>query len=153
MKKRKKKKDSNEITAVGAVAPSGHDRLTISSSQPHKRNRSMAKKKLKIKEKRNLEQAIRKEIRSSIFNELINEVSTNKEKAKNIIQIHDSINNQMNDSFANAKKFLMDAMKNDNASFVFNLRRVKTELNLIRRLMDDMEEVANRLYKSNKENL
>jgi len=150
---KKKKTDNNEITSVGAIAPSGHNRLQIKSGQPkkEKRNRSMAKRKLKIKE--NLESSIRSEIRSVIIDELISEAQTNKDKAKNVINIHDSINNQMNDSFANVKKFLMDALKNDNDSFVFNLRRVKAELKLIRRLIDDMEEVTNKLYHSNKNNL
>ena len=113
-------------------------------AKPFKENGSRSK---------NVNEAVDKLIKESIVKVLL-EQSPNDERMAYIIRLFEGISKNLNVSLGYTRMFILDALKMDVATGAakLNAQRASTELNHIRKMINDLDSLIAQIYKVNQEN-
>lgn len=155
-------KDKLEISAVGAVAPSGHSPLGTYSREDPKTKKTRKKRRLsnkgkagknqphefkqmenkKIKKKVN----IRETIRDMVFDMVLSENSNPQSISEWAAKVYSSLSTKMGLHLTYSKLFISDAMKfEDPEIFKMNMNRVKLEVKKMNELVQDINSLVAKL--------
>ena len=113
-------------------------------AKPFKENGSRSK---------NVNEAVDKLIKESIVKVLL-EQSPNDERMAYIIRLFEGISKNLNVSLGYTRMFILDALKMEVATGAakLNAQRASTELNHIRKMINDLDSLISQIYKVNQEN-
>ena len=143
-------KTTKEVSVVGGV--SGFvTPLPITSKQKKRKRMAKARKKRKVPYTQVDEQS-HKIIRDTIFSVLLNEAKS-EDKISYIMSLFEGIGKQMGVSMGYTKTFITDGLKMGELDQAKKLsfRRAKTELNHVKRLIDDLDVLIEQIHEiSNK---
>ena len=119
-----------------------------------KENGKMKKKSaIKNKKAKTIDEAADKMIREMIV-KVITEQATDDDRMAYIIKLFEGISKNLGISLSYTRMFILDALKMDSATggAKLNAQRATTELNHIRKMINDLESLITQIYKVNMEN-
>ncbi len=143
--------NKNEISVAGAVA--GYNAPL--SGAPIKKNMSKPfnkkKRKKMKKDKRKVPYDVMDEQSHEVVRDMIFKIileGKNDDRMNYTLSLFDGINKQLGTSMGYAKNFMTDGLKAGELDKAKNLsfRRSKTELKHVKRLIDDLDMLINKIY-------
>ncbi len=162
------KKVKREISATGGVAgfsgpisaPGNPTKKEIRRRKKQvdklvkvKENGKMKKSVKKTKKVESIDEAADKMIRDMIV-KVITEQAPDDDRMTYIIRLFEGISKNLNISLSYTRMFILDALKMDTATggAKLNAQRATTELNHIRKMINDLESLITQIYRVNMEN-
>ena len=118
-----------------------------------KENGKMKKSVKKTKKVESIDEAADKMIRDMIV-KVITEQAPDDDRMTYIIRLFEGISKNLNISLSYTRMFILDALKMDAATGAakLNAQRATTELNHIRKMINDLESLITQIYRVNMEN-
>ena len=118
-----------------------------------KENGKMKKSVKKTKKVESIDEAADKMIRDMIV-KVITEQAPDDDRMTYIISLFEGISKNLNISLSYTRMFILDALKMDAATGAakLNAQRATTELNHIRKMINDLESLITQIYRVNMEN-
>ena len=113
----------------------------------------MKKSVKKTKKVESIDEAADKMIRDMIV-KVITEQAPDDDRMTYIIRLFEGISKNLNISLSYTRMFILDALKMDSATggAKLNAQRATTELNHIRKMINDLESLITQIYRVNMEN-
>ena len=157
-------KQQKEVSTTGDVA--GYDgRLSaVGNPTPAEiRKRKKEKRKLLDKgkkkkaapfvkgEEKNIDERTHNMLRDTIFDILL-EQGASEERVNYVIRLFEGLSKNLNTSLAYARMFILDSLKMDviTGGVDLNAKRAKTELNHVRKLVNDLDTLIEKIYMLNR---
>ena len=149
------KKVKKEVSTTGGVA--GYDGVIPAVGNPTEKEVNQWKKKRQGKSKdktyntKSVAEAADKLIKDTILKVLLEQPGN--ERMNYIIRLFEGISKNLNTSLGYARMFILDALKMDIATGAakLNAKRATAELNHIRKMIDDLESLLEKINGMNHE--
>ena len=162
------KKVKKEISTTGGVA--GFSGPISAPGNPTKkelrRRKKQVNKLVKVKENGKMKESVKKTKKVESIDEaadkmirdmivkVITEQAPDDDRMTYIIRLFEGISKNLNISLSYTRMFILDALKMDAATggAKLNAQRATTELNHIRKMINDLESLITQIYRVNMEN-
>ena len=154
-----------EVSTTGGVAGYQGQISAPGNPTPEELNRrKKQKRKLLVKktknkkakpfvksEQSNLDERSHDMIRDTIFDILL-EQGAGEERINYVIRLFEGLSKNLNTSLAYARMFILDSLKMDavTGGVDLNAKRAKTELNHVRKLVNDLDTLIEKIYMLNR---
>tara|TARA_Y100001951_G_C11249379_1_gene245396 strand:+ start:100 stop:603 length:504 start_codon:yes stop_codon:yes gene_type:complete len=102
-------------------------------------------------EQKNIDERAHQMIRDTIFDILL-EQGVGEERMNYVIRLFEGLSKNLNTSLAYARMFILDSLKMDvvTGGVDLNAKRAKTELNHVRKLVNDLDTLIEKIYMLNR---
>jgi len=141
---------SGRLSAQGNPTPK---ELTRRKKQVRKLVKNTKAKKAKpfIKNEESIDERSHDMIRDTIFDILL-EQGESEERISYVIRLFEGLSKNLNTSLAYARMFFLDSLKMDvvTGGVDLNAKRAKTELNHVRKLVNDLDTLIEKIYMLNR---
>ncbi len=141
-----------QISAPGNPTPEEQKRWNKQKRKLLVKNKKTKKVKPFVKnEKANLDERSHDLVRDTIFDILL-EQGEDEERINYVIRLFEGLSKNLNTSLAYARMFILDSLKMDivTGGVDLNAKRAKTELNHVRKLVNDLDTLIEKIYMLNR---
>ena len=157
-------KTKKEVSTTGGVAGYQGRLSAQGNPTPKELNRRKKQKRKLVQNKKakkakpfvkseqsNLDERSHDMIRDTIFDILL-EQGVGEERMNYVIRLFEGLSKNLNTSLAYARMFILDSLKMDvvTGGVDLNAKRAKTELNHVRKLVNDLDTLIEKIYMLNR---
>ena len=147
------RKIKKEISAVGAIAPSGHASLKGPEDNINRKlvnNRKKNKGKLMITKDNNIKpeefKRIKERIHALARNVIFERILNEGEQLEAVLSLYDNVTKQIDLSMKYSRVFIADGLKIGEDGLKFNMKRANAELKRAHGLLDDMGALLKKIH-------